>query len=115
MFCSECGAENELGSKFCSACGKPLKSSENLEKSLIARILLENQKEKRIAKGATKTSIILKVLYLFLFCLGSVFILVSYYFATVPFLIVCIVCYCVSAGLATANGLLIKNSKNLKD
>ncbi len=30
MFCSKCGADNELGSKFCGSCGKPI-SSENKE------------------------------------------------------------------------------------
>ncbi len=114
MFCSECGAENKLGSKFCTACGKPLNISSNSENGLIARILAQKEKDKNIVKGVTKTTYILKILCAFLFVVGSIFVLVSFYFSTIPFIICCIVCYCICIGLITANGILTKNSKNSK-
>jgi len=95
MFCSECGTKNEVGSKFCNKCGKPLSNNvKNLDSekpNLIARRLAEKQKEVQIVKGTNKTKNVLKMLSAFLFVIGSAFVMLSFYFATIPFIVCCIV------------------------
>ena len=65
MFCSECGAKNESGSKFCSECGSPLEVTSDTGKKALPQ-------EKKIREPLSKKKKMVLGVFLLLIIIAGI-------------------------------------------